>query len=242
MSRRSVQPPLFPLLILNELHLTYKVPILRPFKNKYVLVVGDYFSKWTEAYPLPNQEAKTVTRVFVKEWVYRYGTPRSLHSNEGRNFESDLFGELCRLMDIYKTMTFPYQPLSEGMIERLNHTVLSMLSFYVDDSQQNWDVLLPYVMMAYRSSVRMGFYPILFGQEMVLPIDVMMGVVGQKRFTTMNEYVEKVAESLSTVVRAVKNHQTRASKHQKLHFDFKAKFQYYSVGELVWLKNKARRR
>lgn len=70
--RRSVQPPMSPLFLLNKLHLTYKVPFLRPFKNKYVLVVGDYL--WTEAYPLPNQEAKTVARVFVEEWVYRYGT------------------------------------------------------------------------------------------------------------------------------------------------------------------------
>lgn len=57
----------------------------------------------------------------------------------------------------------------------------------------------------------------------------------------MNEYVERVAESLSTVVGAVKNHQARASERQK-RFDFKAKFQYYSVGELVWLKNKARKK
>lgn len=167
--------------------------------------------------------------------------PISLQSDEGWNFEPDLFGELCRLLDIYKTMTSPYQPQSEGMIERFNHTVLSMLSFYVDDNQQNWDVLLPYVMMAYRSSVHMGFYPILFGQEMVLPIDVMIGVVGQESVTTVNEYVERVAESLSTVVGAVKNHQAKASERQK-RFDFKAKFQYYSVGELVWLKNKARKK
>lgn len=144
-------------------------------------MVGDYFSKWTEAYQLPNQEAKTVARVFVEEWVYHFGTPISLQYDESRNFEPDLFGELCRLLDIYKTMSSPYQPQSEGMNETFNHTVLSMLSSYVDDNQQNWDVLLPYVMMAYRSSVRMGFYPILFGQEMVLPIDVMIGVVGQER-------------------------------------------------------------
>lgn len=94
-----------------------------------MLVVGDYFSKWTEAYPLPNQEAKTVARVLVEEWVCRYGTPRSLHSDQGRNFESNLFGELCRLLGINKTRTTPYQPQSDGMIERFNRTSLSMLSF-----------------------------------------------------------------------------------------------------------------
>lgn len=153
---------------------------------------------------------------------------------------------LCRLLGINKTRTSPYQPQSDGMIERFNRTLLSMLSFYVDDNQQNWDVLLPYVMMAYRSSVHSSTdftpYKVLFGQEMVLPVYIMMDVDGQERFATVNEYVTGVAESLATVVGAVKNHQARASEHQKLHFDFKAKFQYYSEGELVWLKNKARKK
>lgn len=209
-------------------------------------MVGDYFSKWVESYPLPNQEAKTVAKVLVEEWVCPYGTPRSLHSDQGRNFESNLFGELCRLLGINKTRTTPYQPQSDGMIERFNHTLLSMLSFYVDDNQHNWDVLLPYVMMAYRSSVHSstGFtpYKVLFGQEMVLPIDIIMNVEAQERFSTVNGYVERVAGSLSTVLEAVKRHQARASEHQKIYFDFKAQCQYYEVGELVWLKNKARRK
>lgn len=54
-------------------------------KNRYILVVGDYFSKWTEAFALPNQEAQSVAKVFVEEWVCRYGVPRSLHSDQGRN-------------------------------------------------------------------------------------------------------------------------------------------------------------
>ena len=57
-----------------------------------------------------------------------------------------------------------------------------MLVFYVDENQQNWDVLLPFVMMAYRNSVHAstGFTPyrVLFGQEMVLPIDVMLNLEG----------------------------------------------------------------
>ena len=39
--------------------------------NVYVLVVRDYYTKWIEAYPLPNQEAETVARVFVEEFVCR---------------------------------------------------------------------------------------------------------------------------------------------------------------------------
>lgn len=117
-------------------------------KNRYILVVGDYFSKWTESFPLPNQEAVTIARVFTEEWVCRYGAPRSLHSDQGRNFESRVFQELCKLLNIHKSRTSPYHPQSDGLIERFNRTLLAMLSLFVDDNQQNWDGLLPYVMMA----------------------------------------------------------------------------------------------
>ncbi|KAG5885093.1 hypothetical protein JTB14_003967 [Gonioctena quinquepunctata] len=58
--------------------------------NKYILVAMDYFSKWAEAYALPNQEAITVADVLVKEWICRFGIPMELHSDQGRNFESNL--------------------------------------------------------------------------------------------------------------------------------------------------------
>ena len=66
--------------------------------NRYVLVVGDYFTKWIEAYPLPNQEANTIARVLVEQFICRYGVPKELHSDQGRNFESNLMMEVCKLL------------------------------------------------------------------------------------------------------------------------------------------------
>jgi hypothetical protein len=56
--------------------------------NKYILIAMDYFTKWPEAYPLPNQEAETVAKVLVDQFVCRFGAPAELHSDQGRNFES----------------------------------------------------------------------------------------------------------------------------------------------------------
>lgn len=82
----------------------------------------------------------------------RFGVPRSIHSDQGRNFESTLFTELCNLLQMHKMRTTAYMPQSNGMVERFNRTLLSMLSLFVDSNQQNWDTLLPHVMMAYRCS------------------------------------------------------------------------------------------
>ena len=61
--------------------------------NKYILVVGDYLSKWVEAYPIPNQTVETVADKFVQEFVCRYGVPEVLHSDQGRNFEAQVFAK-----------------------------------------------------------------------------------------------------------------------------------------------------
>lgn len=73
--------------------------------NKYVLVMVDCFTKWTEAVALPDQEATTIARAFVDTIVCHFGAPLQIHSDQGRNFESKLFQEMCSLFQIQKTRT-----------------------------------------------------------------------------------------------------------------------------------------
>ena len=63
--------------------------------NKYLLIVGDYFTKWTEAYPMRNMEAQTVARILTNEFITRFGVPEVLHTDQGANFESTQMKELC---------------------------------------------------------------------------------------------------------------------------------------------------
>ena len=80
---------------------------LTPCGNRYVLVVTDYFTKWTESCAIPNQEAATVAEKLVSEFVYRFGVPRELHSDQRTNFESKVMAEVCKLLDIEKTRKSP---------------------------------------------------------------------------------------------------------------------------------------
>ena len=58
--------------------------------NYYVLVVSDYFTRWVEAYAIPNQEATTVADKLVEEFFFRFGIPEQLHADQGRQFESNI--------------------------------------------------------------------------------------------------------------------------------------------------------
>ena len=105
--------------------------------NQYIVVIGDYFTKWTEAFALKNHTAQTVADVIVQEFVGRFGVPRQIHSDQGREFESLLISHLCQLFHIKKTRTTPYNPKSDGMVERANRTVKQMLSVLVNEAQYN---------------------------------------------------------------------------------------------------------
>lgn len=68
------------------------VDVMGPFPvsekgNKYVLTVMDYFTKWPEAYALPDQEAETVVDALLGGLISRFGVPESIHSDQERNFE-----------------------------------------------------------------------------------------------------------------------------------------------------------
>ena len=99
--------------------------------SKYLLLIGDQFSKFYEAAALSNQEAKTVTRAFVKHWIVRFGCPVNLHSDQGTNFMSKLFRSLCSELVIQRTSTTSYHPQGNAMIENTNRTVEECLSKYI---------------------------------------------------------------------------------------------------------------
>lgn len=66
--------------------------------NQYILVAGDYFTKWTEAYAISDQEATTRAKKLVDKFICRFSVPHQLHSDQGRQFESKLIQSICQLL------------------------------------------------------------------------------------------------------------------------------------------------
>ena len=85
--------------------------------NKYVLAAVDHFTRWVEAFPIRNQEATTVARKLVDELFCRFSPPEQLHSDQGRQFESELIEEICKLLEIRHPTTHREMALSKGLIE-----------------------------------------------------------------------------------------------------------------------------
>ena len=120
--------------------------------NRFIVIIGDYFTKWIEAYATRDHKATTIAKVLVEQFILRYGLPGTIHTDQGRDFESHLIKELCSLLDINKTRTTPWHPQSDGLIERFNRTLETMLKQSVEKHQRDWDLHVPYCCSAYRNA------------------------------------------------------------------------------------------
>ena len=207
--------------------------------NKYILVLGDYFTKWVESFPIPNMEAKTIANMFVGHFVSKFGAPDVLHTDQGRNFESALFKEVCLLLGVHKTRTTPYHPQSDGLVERFNRTLLDLLSIAAREDEQNWDLCIPTVMLAYRTSVQESTgctpYFLLFGREARLPVDVMFGLPPSVTPQPVHQYSKDLRVRLNIAYERVRERLGWRQCRQKMIYDRRRTGRPYGVGEWVWL-------
>ena len=137
--------------------------------NKHLLVIMDHFTKWCEVFPTQDQWAITVAEILVSRISSRFGPPTipNIHSDQGRNFESNLM--LCRLMGVHKSRTTAYQPQCDDLVERQSETLQSMLSSFVSQHKDDWDNWVSLALYAYSTSCHesTGFspYEMVFGRE-----------------------------------------------------------------------------
>ena len=176
----------------------------------------------------------------------RFGVPYELHSDQGTNFESAVFQEMCRILDICKTRTTPYNPKSDGLVERYNRTIVNAVSLMIKphENQRDWDDYVPFVGMAYRSSVQSStgetLNMMMLGRGIRTPVDLMFLAPPREK-----ECETDYAEELRDVIRSVHErarHALRVSQNrQKRWFDRKVHGPGYKQGDFVWLYRKSRR-
>ena len=216
--------------------------------HEYILTIVDHFSKWAEALPIRNHTAQTVSRVLFDNVFSRMGMPKRCLSDQGAEFESNMFQQLCARMGIDKVRTTPYHPSTNSVVERFHRTLNSMLAKVVSVNQKDWCEHLPTVMAAYRASVHEStqFTPnrLIFGKENRMPVDLVLGDLegGESNLAgCTDEYAAGIVERQQADYALVREHLDESATRRKEQYDIRVRSQEFVPGQLVWYHYPRRR-
>ena len=170
--------------------------------NTCAVVVTDYYTKFSWAIPLPNHQAHTVAEALLIHVMLPFGLPECIHTDQGKEFTSDLMNDLCSLLQISRTRTTPYRPQSDGQCERQNKTLLDMVSKLCDGNTETWDQHLPFTAAAYNATPHSstGCTPnlLMWARETTMPVDLMFGIdPATPKADCPIAYVEEVKDKIT---------------------------------------------
>jgi len=204
----------------------------------YILTFVDYSTKFPNAFLLRNQEAATVAKVLIDRVFAYFGTPLQILTDRNRNFESDLFAELCRRFEIDHVTTTAYKSSTNGLVERFHRTLNFILAKVVNENQKDWDEHLPYAVAAYRATPHesTGYTPnVLFlSRENRAPIDLIYGTPPQnfQSFESSSDFIAACQERMKTRYADVRTQLGKAAVRHKKRYDLRV-HKVFAAGEWV---------
>jgi transposase InsO family protein len=202
----------------------------------------DYFTKWVEAKPLANIKAPTIQKFFWQNIICRFGVPRELTVDNGKQFDCYTFKEYCKSLGTHAKFSSVYHPQSNGAVERANDLMFSGIEKCLFDQKKGrWVDELPKVIWSHNTTMSRAtcFTPfrLLFGTEAMTPEEIKnesMRVLKEKEMEEVDQKVEKDMIEL-TILEVAKNIE-KYQKETKAWKDKKVVRKYIKTDDLVLKK------
>ena len=211
--------------------------------HKHVLVICDRFTNLTQAIPLRDATALTVSSAFIGAWVDGYGILDSVLTDNGPQSASEYYQGILGLLGIAPNYTSPYHPQTIGQVERCNRTLERKLRCYIGEHQKEWDSHLSLLPTAYNTQVHASTAEISFA--FVSPR--WLQLIAMERMPRLRQAEEKTedastaaaqyVEVLKALIPAVRRQLGNAQATYKRAFDARTKEENNSVkaGDWVYL-------
>ena len=159
----------------------------------------------------------------MDKWFHTYGVPNRIHSDQGKSFDNEIIGSLCKLYGIEQPTTCPYNPRGNAFCEQFNRTLFGLLKTLTKEEKEKWPAHLPALCFAYNATPHSvtGFQPyqLMFGRQAPAPCDHWLGLgsYDDKRSVSKTVWVDKQAELIVVAnKRALKNIKAGAAKNKQL--------------------------
>ena len=211
-------------------------------ENRYILIAVDYFSKFCVAKAVPDLTAITAAQFLFDEVICRFGMPNSVVSDHGKNFESILFAQLCKLCQIKTSKSTFYHPEGNGLVERMIKSIKQILTMYVDSKHSNWDIHLQSAVSAYNTAIQNSIgcspYEVLFGRCPSVLADVILSRPVEIDEKPLAQYLVDVKRNLAGTQKSVQAKLHAAQLRQKEYYDrFARSSLSFKPGDLVCVVN-----
>ncbi|MBN3305975.1 NYNRI protein, partial [Amia calva] len=224
----------------SNLQVDWVGPVVKSSRgNKYQLTITCAFTKWVECLPATNDTAETTAVLLVNHVFSRWGLPMTVDSDRGTHFTAAVMTELWKMLGIKAKLHISYHPQSSGQVERANRTIVGMLRKYVSTNGRDWDIKLPLVLMAIRStphhSTGVSPFEMMTGRQMILPLHHLYRIEDESvaSAVTAQRYVADLKGHLRDTFALAQENLERSADGQRAYYDQKATNRECQVGDTV---------
>lgn len=208
--------------------------------NQYLLTIQCNLTKFLDAIPLPNATAQTIGTAFAKDYITRYGTPRTILTDQGQNFMSNTIKQISKLFKIKQVRTTAYHPQSNGSLERSHLVLIEHIKHYTKNGN-DWDEYIRFAIFCYNTAKHesTSFTPhqLIFGQEARLPSD-MTPTIGMT--SSYNTFILDLLTNLTDIRKRAIENLKEAKLKSKSYYDRNINPQLFEAGQKVFLLNETR--
>jgi cleavage and polyadenylation specificity factor subunit 1 len=125
--------------------------------------------RWLEAIHILDITAETVSRAMLSGCIARFGCPETITTDQGHQFESQLFHSLAKICGTHLSRTTPHHPTANGLVERLHRTLKAAIMCHAD---QQWTEALPLVLgirTAFKENLQSSTPELIYGEPLWIP-------------------------------------------------------------------------
>ena len=206
--------------------------------NEYLLTVMCAATRFPEAIPLRNINARNISKALIKFFTL-VGLPKEIQSDQGSNFMSGLFQQVVHQLGAKQIKSSAYHPESQGALERFHSTLKTMIKTYCHENEKDWDEGIPFLLFASREVVQesLGFSPfeLVFGHTVRGPLKLVKETWMGDESQSLNllDYVSKFKERLHRACELAQENLKFSQHKMKTWYDKNAKERQFKPGDKV---------